>query len=173
MSNDSDGVSLANSDNSKYFLCHSNNCNGYSVNSNISRKQCMRCKSKNDSKCIGDVDSSHSKACKQAEDQCFTHIGNYSVTRGCMSEQSLEFAQSCQKYTEKCSICNGNNCNNDSIALETCINCVSTNDTKCQEHLDSFKGKICSTVNSKDTLGCFLSTVKSTENEIYTLICSH
>lgn len=162
MSNNSDDTLLVNCDNSKTCtLCHSNNCNGHSLNSNFSSRKCMNCDSKNDSKCIKELDPNYSKVCKNDDDQCFTHIGTFIITRGCLSDQSSDFMEICQNDAEKCSICDENNCNNDNIVLETCINCDSTNDEKCQQKLDPYKGKICSTLNSNDALGCFLLMVSA------------
>lgn len=151
-------------DNSKKCtLCDSNKCNGHSLDSKISFKKCISCGSKDDTKCIKELESKHSKMCKNDDDQCFMHIGKFSILRGCLSDQNSDFMEICQKDAEKCSICNENNCNSNNIVLETCINCNSTNDDKCQQKLDSYKGKICSTLNSNDTLGCFLSMVKCIE----------
>lgn len=167
MSNNSDGASLINCDNgNKCILCDSSNCNGHTLNSNasISLKaltECMHCDSKTDSNCIKDLTGSHSKVCKNTDDQCFTHIEKFTIARGCLSDKNKDFLQTCQKDGGKCSLCNEKNCNNDNFSLETCIACDSTNDEQCLQHLDSYRGKICNTIDSNDTLGCFLSTVSS------------
>lgn len=166
MSNNSDGVSLNNNncDNSrKCTSCHSSKCNGNSLNSKLSLKKCINCDSKNDSKCIKELNSKHSKECKKEDDQCFTHIEKFSIKRGCLSDQSSDFMGICQKDSKKCSLCNEDNCNNKKIVLETCIDCNSANDDKCQHELNSHKGKICSTLESNDSPGCFLSMVKCFE----------
>lgn len=127
--------------------------------SRVSSKECIQCDSKIDSKCIELLDSNHKKVCKNNDDKCFIHIGKFSIERGCSGDQSPDFIEICQNDGEKCSLCNENNCNNHSIALETCISCNSTIDEKCQQRLDSYKGKICSTIHSNDKFGCFLSMV--------------
>lgn len=165
--------SLANCDSSKKcILCDSSNCNGQSLNSNASNSfktntECMHCDSKTDSKCIKDLHASLSKVCKNDDDQCFTHIGRFSIMRGCLSDQNADFVENCQNDDEKCSLCNEKNCNNENILLETCIGCNSTIDEKCAQHLASYKGKICNTIDSNDTLGCFLSSTVSARETLF------
>lgn len=164
MSNNTGGTSLINNncDNSKKCtLCQSNNCNGHSLNLKVSLKKCIICDSKTDPKCINELNSTHTKECKKDDDQCFTHIDKFNIKRGCLSDQSPEFMEICQKDPKKCSIFNKDNCNDNKIVLETCIDCNSVNDEKCKQKLNSNKGKICSTLDSKDTLGCFLSMVSA------------
>lgn len=163
MSNNSDGASpnTNNCDNSnKCTSCQSNKCNGYSLSLKTSLKKCISCDSKDDPKCINDPSPKQSKECKNPEDQCFTRIEMFNIKRGCLSEQNPSIGEICQKDVEKCTICNENDCNNKKIVLETCIDCDSAADDKCQQNLNSHKGKICSTLASNDSLGCFLSMVK-------------
>lgn len=163
MSNNSDDASsnTNNCDNSKKCTsCQSNKCNGYSLSLETPVKKCISCESKDDPKCTNEPTSKQSKECKSADDQCFTHIEMFNIKRGCLSEQNPSIEELCQKDAEKCTICKENDCNNKKIVLETCIDCDSANDDKCQQNLNSHKGKICSTLASNDSLGCFLSMVK-------------
>lgn len=115
-----------------------------------------------DSKCIGGPDVSQSKICKEYNDKCFTHIGGFEVSRGCLSDRGSHFEETCRKDEEKCSICSPTDdkcCNDKPIASETCVECDSTKDEKCQNQPESYTGKICSTISSTDKEGCFLNTV--------------
>lgn len=148
-------------DNKTCTSCQSSKCNGHSLKLDNPTKKCMVCDSKDDATCVSELTAKHSKECKNADDQCFTHIEQSNIKRGCLSGQSSDFPSICQKNGEKCSICKENDCNNQKIVLETCIDCDSANDEKCQQKLNSHKGKICSTLTSKESLGCFLSTVNT------------
>lgn len=148
----------------KCTLCQSSKCNGHSLDAKTPIKKCINCDSKDDPKCTAELTPKHSKECKSADDQCFTHIEKFNIKRGCLGDQSPEFREICQKDAAKCHICKENDCNSQKIVLETCIDCDSANDEKCQQKLNSYKGKICSALASNDSLGCFLSMVKNSES---------
>lgn len=165
--NKSDGASLNNNNcdnDEKCTSCNSINCNGHSLRSKFSLKKCLNCDSKNDPKCVNDLSPKLSKECKKDDDQCFIHIEKFNIKRGCLSDQSADFEDICKKDAKKCSLCNENDCNSNPIVLETCIDCNSANDDKCQPNLNPYKGKICSTLKSNNSLGCYVSMVKCFEN---------
>lgn len=103
-----------------------------------------------------------SKICKKYDDECFTQIGEFDILRGCLSDRSPYFEESCRKDEAKCSICSSSEekiCNDKPIEMELCIQCDAIEDEKCQNQPDLYKGKICNTINSTDREGCYLNTV--------------
>lgn len=139
-------------------------CSGSNCNSATSFTQCIHCVSKkSDSKCIESLDPNQSNICKRYNDECFTFIDQFKISRGCLSDQSDQFEDLCRKREEKCSICSANNgtvCNDKAIVLETCIECDSSKDDECQHQSNHYEGRICSTIDSTNGEGCFLNTVK-------------
>lgn len=143
------------------------------IESNCNKKQkfarCLHCDSALDPLCaISPQASSFSKVCNAYEDQCYTIISKYNVTRGCLSEQKADFENDECKIPRKCDICSetdGFGCNDRAIAMETCVQCDTKKGDDCSDDLDMFKGKVCSDIDSTEREGCYLSIVSKIENK--------
>lgn len=69
----------------------------------------------------------------------------------------------CEKNKVKCEIQPATDpigLNNSSVNIEeTCIECDSTNNTRCRMEPELFKGKICDRIKNSGRRGCYLSIV--------------
>lgn len=125
-------------------------------------EKCLRCKSENDPQCVINPQLIETKVCKNYDDQCFTHIDKFSVTRDCLSERNANFEAECKSADDKCIMCStsdGNACNGNIFTMETCSECDSTKEEKCRDDPFLFRNKICSKIDSTDREGCYLEVV--------------
>lgn len=156
-------------DNGKSDECRT--CSGPNCNAKQAFARCFHCDSGVDPLCaINPQASSFSKVCNAYEDQCYTYISKYNVTRGCLSEQKADFINDECKTKRKCAICSGTNglgCNDRAIVMETCVQCDTKNGEDCSDDLNTFKGKVCSEIDSTEREGCYLSIVSKIENKIF------
>lgn len=124
----------------------------------------MHCDSALDPECAINPDASiFSKVCNvYEEDKCYINISKFNVTRGCLREQKTDFEKDVCINPRKCTLCsetNGLGCNNQTIVMETCVDCDTENGDNCYDDLDKFKGKVCSDLDSVEKEGCYLSIV--------------
>lgn len=154
--------------NSKSDECRT--CVGSFCNTKQTFARCLHCNYLLDPECaIYPEASMFSKVCDvYEEDKCYTYISKFNVTRGCLREQKTDFEKEvCAKNPQKCSICsetNGLGCNNQTITMETCVDCDTNNGDNCYDDLDKFKGKICSDLDTEENEGCYLNIVSKTRN---------
>lgn len=164
MKNPIKGICQANSKSDECRTCIGSNCN-----KKRTFARCLHCDSALDPQCaINPQASSFSKVCDAYEDECYTYISKYNVTRGCVSEQKIDFRHKECKNPKKCAICLETNefgCNNRSISMETCVDCDTRNGENCYDDLNMFRGKVCSNIDSIEKQGCYLSVVSRIENE--------
>ncbi|XP_055309662.1 uncharacterized protein LOC129573299 [Sitodiplosis mosellana] len=146
-------------------LCQQNGaeckiCIGSNCNVQRSFKQCIHCSTTEDGNCAENPIKSHTKICKQYDDECFTQIGRSDVSRGCLNERSMEFIQDCRENPDKCGICTANEesiCNNKSIKMFMCNECsFEDGDEDCPNRPDKYKDKICSGMNTTKDEGCYV-----------------
>lgn len=148
-------------------LCEKNDdeckvCTESKCNSRASFIKCFNCNSTEDQQCVENPQLGNSKVCEYYYDECFTHIGDYSVSRGCIGDKDKQFITRCRTDRDKCDVCDTldeNGCNNQTITLETCVECDSVKDSRCHEEPEIFTNKICSRLQSVDRPGCYLSVV--------------
>lgn len=150
-------------------ICGENNdeckiCAGSNCNTRKFFERCLRCRSENDPQCVINPQLFESKVCKNYNDQCFTHIGKFGITRDCLSEKSEEFEMECKSTEAKCVLCttsDGKACNNNLFTMETCVECDSAKekDQKCHNEPELYRNKICSNIDSTDQEGCYLEVV--------------
>lgn len=106
------------------------------------------------------IDKSQSKTCKRYNDQCFIHVSNEMIHRGCMSdivESAVDGigASDCDNG-EICLKCDYiDDCNAREIENEHCVICSSTDDKHCVNHPKQLKKRCPLALNE---MGCFLNT---------------
>lgn len=136
-------------------------CKGDKCNSKPLFERCIDCNSKRDTGCADGSGELYSKICTDYDDQCYTHIGSFGVSRGCLNEQKHDFQNQCRNYKRKCFICDthkglldkGFVCNNQTIEMEYCAHCDSKNDENCRDSAELYTNKICNEFNSLGTIG--------------------
>lgn len=146
-------------------------CIGSNCNSRRSFTKCVQCNTEKVAHCAIGPQETDIKVCNQYEDQCFTFIDTYNVIRGCLSEQIEDFRRKERSHAKDkyaiCSPSDGHVCNNQAIAMETCVECDSDVDEKCYSNPLKYKGKICSTLYSTGAEGCYLKVVRKTKDLIF------
>lgn len=106
-------------------------CLGNDCNAKIDFQQCRACNSKETVGCVRNPNGATMKTCKHYLDECFTHVENDVVTRGCLHEDT---AADCinSDLCEKCAV--GGGCNNKLIDGEFCMECDSDTDANCRRN---------------------------------------
>ena len=140
-------------------------CIGSNCNSQSSFRRCTYCNTREDGDCMNIPIKSFEKVCKQYDDECFTRISKFEVSRGCLNEQSAEFIDDCRGNPDKCGICKVDNeiiCNNKPIKMHMCNECFTGNgDDDCLTEPDKYRDKICSGMNTIEDEGCYFHKVRS------------
>lgn len=142
----------------KRQLCESDSnqckrCIGNSCNSKPFFQKCMVTSEEDD------VSVTYSKACKRYDDQCFIHVRNNTIRKGCVSDlidspiDGIDIVADC-KYDGICELCSvTNNCNNRTVETENCIVC-SSNDTECKFYPSTEMSEQCPL--ALKSFGCYL-----------------
>lgn len=130
-------------------------CTGPYCNKQIEFQKCRVCNSADNINCIRSPESFEERTCRKYIDECFTHVENNVVIRGCVSNMNpIPIQNDCNannEYCEKCS--SGFNCNNKIIDGEFCLTCNSENDPNCRENLNNTMRTQCPlSVNQR---GCY------------------
>lgn len=78
-----------------------------------------------------------SKVCNSYDDECYVHVDDDVVIRGCVSEQTIDtdimkFREKCKVDNESCEICGEDNCNRRMVDGEFCLACHSEMDPNCR-----------------------------------------
>lgn len=137
-------------------------CDGENCNFKQSFSRCLNCNTTDNSQCAINPQMIKSKICTKYEDDCFTLIGKFIVSRGCVDEVDVNFSKCVN--SKKCEICDANgrnDCNNRMIVMERCVDCDTSkdHDQSCWKNPIDHKNKICSKIDSTDREGCFLKKV--------------
>lgn len=136
-------------------------CFGDKCNSKQEFTKCIKCDEKNDSNCILNNLLMETTICKQYDSDCYIHIGNDSISRGCLNDMNETFMNDCRGSNNKCDICdpktNSNLCNSQDLIKDVCTVCDSREKSDCRSRPDFFKSKYCNAFNS-NVHGCYLST---------------
>lgn len=115
--------------------CHGNNCNSR-------QSGFLKCLSGNQLEPSNtDTSALESKICTNYIDECFIHVANNTVQRGCLGDaiqsqndkiDKIDFLRDCANadICEKCS--DQNNCNNKIIEAEYCTICDTKDEPKCR-----------------------------------------
>lgn len=130
------------------------------INPKRSLLNCMSCEGVN--QISKDLSLCYSKRCENVLDSCFTHVVDGTVRRGCLKdsiqtfylEKGIDLIGDCMDKT-KCELCSGNdNCNNNDIMQETCIDCDIKSNVNCSIAPDDSMIKECKLVTQP--MGCYI-----------------
>lgn len=157
MGNQTDPIATFCQENTESDECRT--CSGSNCNSERTFAMCLHCDSAKDPQCAINPIAAKRKVCRAYHDGCYTLIGKFNVTRGCVKEERDDFQENVCNNLKKCAICSGRNCNGRAVDMESCVECKSSKDVNCNDNLDAFKGKICSEIDSFGREGCFLESV--------------
>lgn len=142
-------------------MCIGNNCN-----SKQSFEKCQVCDSAVNKNCIRSPGLVEPKVCKYYDDECFTRIGDTTVSRGCLMEMDEKFVSECRENNRKCERCNitprsySKTCNLQILTLSTCIECNSIVDENCRNGPELINEKLCGFINSTEKENCYMHTYK-------------
>lgn len=138
-------------------------CIGNACNSKVQFQRCVECNSETDGvDCQIKPNSMPDKICNDYMANCFTHIGNGIVSRGCADDSIVSYASN---DMENYSLCETDKCNALPIKNEVCISCDSNMDENCvfdsnsswQEHLQRMT-KECLPILSEKSCYHFVET---------------
>lgn len=132
-------------------------CIGNDCNAQPKFQSCRTCNSTATVNCIRSSGAVPSTVCRKYTDECYVHVDNNIVTRGCLSASLLEEPerQICSSGTESCQSCNGTaNCNNQLVDGEFCLECDSASDENCRANTNFTMRKQCPL--SVTPFGCYL-----------------
>lgn len=127
----------------QYYVCKdSSNCatcsNGSLCNNfTLTQDYCIKCHSRNDSKCHQKVDYIPKKCRLSLQSQgCFHSFRSFPATtiRGCMIDLSIDDRKSCRSGISSCLWCMGSGCNIRNT-FPMCYSCSSETDEKCVHSL--------------------------------------
>lgn len=148
--------------NNECKICTADKCNSKSM-----FEQCFHCDSTRDVSCADGPGELYSKICTAYDDQCYTHIDDFNITRGCLKELNYQIRSKCRNNNQrKCTTCKtekGFGCNNKKIKMEFCAQCNSKNNESCRDNAELFQNKICSEFNifglTHHREGCYMHEV--------------
>lgn len=133
-------------------------CIGNDCNAKPTFQSCRTCNSTTNVNCIRSPGSFQSMLCRGYTDQCYVHVENNIVTRGCLAQSSLPETQreTClSDRNEMCQTCNNaNNCNNRIVDGEFCLTCDANTDPTCRTNANYTVRTQCPL--SVNPVGCYL-----------------
>lgn len=128
-------------------------CVGNDCNRQLRFQQCLSCDSATNADCFSPNENVSSSVCRNYIDTCITHYDNNRAVRGCSTQRS-DLQLSCSNNTSLCNTCETNNCNNEHIENEYCINCDSEVDANCNTP-NSTMAQQCGTDMKLNKMGCY------------------
>lgn len=120
-------------------------CSGEYCNAKIEYQRCRECNSTQSSSCFRSPGSFESVVCSGYLDECFVHVQNDVVSRGCLSSATAQVKSQCNGRDDGvCETCSsGTNCNNKLIDGEFCLTCTSESDPRCVANANYTMRKQC------------------------------
>lgn len=157
MSDEDADTTLCNSAGDDCIKCNEAFCNTQSGNSLI---ECLVCSSDYDSSCgyRQEIATTQTKLCEQLlgrNNLCFAYSNETAFVRGCLVDH-LELADECAENSDKCQICDDDNCNAMKIIEEFCVVCDSSTDPNCENLTDNPTETLCGDETIHKS-GCYLS----------------
>lgn len=131
-------------------------CHGDDCNSKPNFQTCRTCTTTDNLSCYVNANDDRVPLveCISYTDECFIHVANNTVTRGCLAEASALLIDECDDPA-KCERCEGSkDCNVKPIgATDRCYTCDSRVDANCRDQVDDSMIEQCAF--SVNPLGCF------------------
>lgn len=131
-------------------------CMGENCNSKPHFQTCRTCTTADNLRCYVDANDDRVPlvSCASYTDECFIHVANNTVTRGCLAETSALVIGECADPA-KCERCDGSeDCNVKAIgANDRCYTCDSRTNANCRDQVDESMIEQCAF--SVNALGCF------------------
>lgn len=136
---------------------NSENCKVCSEDVCNSKSNFLQCVS-----CDANKDSCESKVCKNYDNECYIHVQNNQIQRGCLNDlpkkamKGTNIRFDCKEYeSDICEKCSDQiDCNNRIIEVEFCLNCTSEDSYSCKSNPNPGMREKCP-LNLKP-LGCYL-----------------
>lgn len=122
-------------------------------NAKIDFQQCRACNSTQGVECIRSATTVSTRTCRNYLDECFTHVDNNVITRGCLQENP-NLTSDCRNG-DICESCDSRgNCNDKIVNGEFCITCSSETDPNCVDNLNHTMRTQCSLTVAG--MGCYM-----------------
>lgn len=113
-------------------------CAGNDCNAKIAFQQCHVCSSTESVNCIRVPDVFPVVTCHNYLDECFTHVRDDTVVRGCASQSNSSVIDTdCQVNgvnSDYCERCKTERCNKRTVNGEFCLTCDSSTDSNCRNN---------------------------------------
>lgn len=113
-------------------------------------------------KSVPGIDLSISATCKRYDDECYIHVYNNTIRRGCVGDlidvpiEGIDIENDC-KNDVICELCSdSNDCNNREIQTENCLVCSSDDDVFCSSNPSIEMSGTCPL--ALKPIGCYLKT---------------
>lgn len=114
-------------------------CAGDDCNAKISFQRCHVCNSTQSVNCIRVPSIFPVATCRNYLDECFTHVRNNSVARGCVLQSNSETidldCRGKKVKTDYCDRCKNGRCNDRTVEGEFCLTCDSDVNANCRTNL--------------------------------------
>lgn len=122
-------------------------------NAKVDFQECRVCNSTQGVECIRSATTVNSQVCRNYLDECFTHVDNNVIVRGCL-QQNPNLSNDCRNR-DICDSCDSRgNCNEQIVNGEFCITCDSQLDPNCVDNVNFTMRTQCSL--SVAGMGCYL-----------------
>lgn len=151
---------MAKTSDDAFEKCQTDKCN-----SQVSFQECRTCSQDASHENLKECES---KLCKVFTDECFTHVSNNTVHRGCLQDaedlfdEGIDIVNDCSN-NESCERCKGQpDCNRKKLEKEYCIQCNTTSWPLCT-YLPSLNMR--NECNVVKPLGCYLFENQSSRDE--------
>lgn len=115
-------------------------CLGDDCNAKQTFQTCRTCNSIDDVNCVRSPHVTRAVLCQNYDDECFVHVKNSIVTRGCVQMHgNVEQKQDCAELpNDVCETCAATGtCNQRLVDGEFCLTCDSETDPDCREQPDT------------------------------------
>lgn len=132
-------------------VCEDHNCNKLSY-----FLKCVTCDSSIDSGCVNVAANATVEQCDDPWDQCFIHVADNRVQRGCLKQSKSKVKEDCSSNESKCETCRNEKICNAKPIQNTCIKCE--NEYACLHKPQSYASTPCSLDDpfSSEENGCYL-----------------
>ncbi|XP_055308420.1 uncharacterized protein LOC129572482 [Sitodiplosis mosellana] len=144
-------------------------CKGDGCNEKTSFQTCIDSSSETDENCLdckGGVINMKTSQCANYLSQCYTHVKNGIVTRGC-TDSFEDTPENCASDPEHCLLCSKFLCNQEAVHRDICMSCDSDTNPNCRL-TSNITGESLFTENSLSIInkGCFHFVDEKTDRHI-------
>lgn len=129
-------------------------CFGEHCNAKPHFQTCFNCTTADDLRCFLNATATTRIECATFTDECYTHVVDNTVTRGCLADSPVGLVGDCSDPA-RCELCDAEqDCNAKPVGADDyCYTCDSRVDANCRDQVDDSMREQCAF--SVQALGCF------------------